>query len=489
MVDLVTQRSPFIDGKFISGDGPALEVVNPATEEVIATVETVSLGQLEGAIQTARRTFDEGVWANTPAVERAKVVTRMAEYLRSKRDAIVDTVIAEAGAPYHNATAIQVDAPIEHAFRIPEIFLAMPEYEHNAQKLTSLAVSGKVANSINRFEPIGVVTAISAYNFPFYLDVWKALPGIMAGCSVNLRPSPLTPLSAMWLGEAADAAGLPPGVLNVIIDNAVEGGKLLTSHPAVDMVTFTGSTPVGRSIMAQAAETVKKVHLELGGKSAAIYLPDSVDDAWQMGLGVFVSHSGQGCAICTRLVVPQDRKQDVIDKILEFAPMLPIGDPTSPDTMMGPLITAAQREKSEKYTQLAVDAGATLVYGGKRPENLDKGYYFEPTILDVPDNSNPAAQDEIFGPVLTVLGYEDVDDAVRIANDSIFGLGGMVYGKDVNQAISVAEKIRTGTVWINTAAPSADAPFGGYKQSGIGREMGVHGFREYQEIKHLYIGS
>jgi acyl-CoA reductase-like NAD-dependent aldehyde dehydrogenase len=340
---------------------------------------------------------------------------------------------------------------------------------------------------MNVYEPVGVVSAISAYNFPFYLNVWKTLPALMAGCSLVLRPSPLTPLSAMLFGEAADAAGLPPGVLNVVIDQAIEGGKLITTHPAVDMVTFTGSTQVGREIMAQAASTVKKVHLELGGKSAAIYLPEAAENAWHMCLGVFMAHQGQGCALTTRILVPHERKAEIMERAAEFARQLPIGDPSDHSVVMGPLITDAQVAKSERYVAAAVEHGATVVTGGHRPAHLDKGHFYEPTLLDLPDNSNPAAQDEIFGPVASVIGYDDVNDAVRIANDSIYGLAGMVFG-ETNAATKVAQQIRSGTVWVNAAAPSGYAPFGGYKQSGVGREMGMHGFREYQEIKHLYIG-
>ena len=253
------------------------------------------------------------------------------------------------------------------------------------------------------------------------------------------------------------------------------------------MVTFTGSTQVGREIMAQAASTVKKVHLELGGKSAAIYLPEAAENAWHMCLGVFMAHQGQGCALTTRILVPHERKAEIMERAAEFARQLPIGDPSDHSVVMGPLITDAQVAKSERYVAAAVEHGATVVTGGHRPAHLDKGHFYEPTLLDLPDNSNPAAQDEIFGPVASVIGYDDVDDAVRIANDSIYGLAGMVFG-DTTNATKVAQRIRSGTIWVNAAAPSGYAPFGGYKQSGVGREMGVHGFREYQELKHLYIG-
>ena len=487
MVGIVEPRRPFIDGKYVPGDGPALAVENPATEETIAEVETASTEQIEQAIGAARRSFDDGVWSEMPAADRAAVVRRMAEYLSDRRDVLIDTIIAEAGAPYENASTIQVGAALEHAHLIPDLFLELAQQEYNPVPPNGLTPSGQVGVSMNVYEPVGVVSAISAYNFPFYLNVWKTLPALMAGCSVVLRPSPLTPLASMLFGEAADAAGLPPGVLNVVIDQAIEGGKLITTHPAVDMVTFTGSTQVGREIMAQAASTVKKVHLELGGKSAAIYLPEAAENAWHMCLGVFMAHQGQGCAVTTRILVPHECKAEIMERAAEFASQLPIGDPSDHSIIMGPLITEAQVAKSERYVAAAVEHGAKVVTGGKRPEHLAKGHFYEPTLLDLPDNSNPAAQDEIFGPVASVIGYSDVDYAVRIANDSIYGLGGMVFG-ETNNAVRVAQRIRTGTVWVNTAAPSGYAPFGGYKQSGVGREMGLHGFREYQELKHLYIG-
>ena len=272
---------------------------------------------------------------------------------------------------------------------IPDLYLGLEQQEYNPIPPTGHSPAGRVAVSMNVYEPVGVVSAISAYNFPFYLNVWKTLPPLMAGCSVVLRPSPLTPLSAMLFGEAADAAGLPSGVLNVVIDQAIEGGKLITTHPAVDMVTFTGSTQVGREIMAQAASTVKKVHLELGGKSAAIYLPEAAENAWHMCLGVFMAHQGQGCALTTRILVPHDRKSEIIERAAEFARQLPIGDPSDHSIVMGPLITDAEVKKSEHYVAAAVEHGATLVTGGRRPAHLDRGHFYEPTLLDLPDNFEP----------------------------------------------------------------------------------------------------
>ncbi|MFZ4585366.1 MAG: aldehyde dehydrogenase family protein [Acidimicrobiia bacterium] len=490
MPQLVQSRQPYIDGKYLSGDGPEIQVEHPADESIIATVESVSEGQIEQAITAARRSFDDGVWANLSKHDRIAALKKMAGYLQDRRDLIVDTVIGEAGAPWQNATQVQVGPPLQHIDDILWMAEQLDDQEYNPIPPNRLNDCGKVGVSMNLYEPIGVVGAISAYNFPFYLNVWKVFPALVQGCSVVLRPSPLTPLSATIFGEAADVAGIPAGVLNIIPDAGIEGGKLLTTHPAVDMVTFTGSSKVGAEIMAQAAGTVKKVHLELGGKSASIYLPDDAENGWQMCMGVFVSHAGQGCALTTRILVPDDRKEEVIEQAKTIGAMLPMGDPYDQNTMIGPLVNDAAVKRSRHFTELAVQDGATVVMGGDTPEGdqFAKGHWFAPTLLDVPSNANRAAQEEIFGPVACVIGYKDVEDAVRIANDSQYGLAGMVWGA-TDQAVEVAKRIRSGTVWVNGAAPSSFAPFGGYKKSGIGREMGLHGLREYQEVKHLFVTS
>jgi acyl-CoA reductase-like NAD-dependent aldehyde dehydrogenase len=264
---------------------------------------------------------------------------------------------------------------------------------------------------------------------------------------------------------------------------------LLTTHPSVDMVSFTGSTVVGRQILAQAAPTVKRVALELGGKSAQIYLPDAVHRAAAGATQVVAMTAGQACVAATRMLVPQDRKDEVLDAVSAAYAGITVGPPSDPAAMMGPLITAAQRERCEHFVAVAEENGGKVAVGGGRPAGLARGYYFEPTVLDLPDNANPAAQEEIFGPVLTVIGYEDLNDAVRIANDSIYGLSGQVYGVDVGTAAAVARRIRSGAVNVNTSMFSAYAPSGGYKQSGLGRERGVEGIRAFQEVKHLCIGE
>jgi acyl-CoA reductase-like NAD-dependent aldehyde dehydrogenase len=317
----------------------------------------------------------------------------------------------------------------------------------------------------------------------------KVIPALLAGNSVILRPSPLTPLSSLVLGAAADAAGLPPGVLSVLVESGSSGAELLSAHPAVDMVSFTGSTAVGRAILGQAAPTIKRVTLELGGKSAQIYLDDAVGRAARGAAAVVAMTAGQACVAATRMLVPQDRKDEVLQAVSQVYGSLKVGSPADPASMVGPVISGVQRARCEQYVAAAVSAGGRVVAGGARPEGLERGYYFQPTVLDVPGNDNPAARDEIFGPVLSVIGYRDIDDAVAIANDSEYGLSGQVYGADVPAAVAVARRLRTGAVNVNAGFFSAYAPGGGYKQSGLGRERGTAGIREFQEVKHMAIGA
>jgi len=485
----VRARQPYIDGKFVVGDGPPLAVENPATEEVVATVETTSVAQVEQAVMAARRAFDTGEWAWADRRERVAAVLRMADWFDQHAAELSATITAEAGATVAMIGTAQVGLPLRHIRAATELYLTLPEQEHTPRPLDEVIGGNRVAASILRYEPVGVVSAITAYNYPLWLAVWKVIPALLTGNTVILRPSPLTPISALAWGEAADAAGLPPGVLNVVVEDDLAGARLMTTAPEVDLVTFTGSTQVGREIMRQGADTVKRLMLELGGKSVQLYLPDAVERAYAGGMGVFAAHSGQACVAPTRMLVPSDRKAEVMEKVAQIASTIVIGDPSDPKVLMGPLITAAQRDKCERYVAAAVEHGAKVVYGGKRPAGLDKGYYFEPTVLDVPDNSNPAAQDEIFGPVLTVLGYDDLDHAVAIANDSIYGLAGQVYSNDLNAAVDVATRIRAGAVSVNGGTTGAYASSGGYKQSGVGRERGVDGIRTFQQIKHLSIGN
>lgn len=489
MADHLAIDELFIDGRFVQGAGARLDVEDPAIETAFATAPTADLAQVDAAIAAAHRAFESGPWARTPVADRVTVLERMANALASRRDELVETTIRETGSPVMLAQWAQVGMALDQARQLPELFATLPEWEHNEMPLDAHlgATGADVMMSIRRFEPCGVVAAITPYNFPLQTNVWKVFSALAAGCSVVLRPSPLTPLSALAFGLAAAEAELPPGALNVIVEPGAEGAHLLTTDPRVDCVSFTGSTAVGRQIGAQAATTVKRLILELGGKSVQLYLPDAVDNVVGGVCTVFGSHSGQACAAQGRVLVPHDRVDDVVERLVGAVRALPVGDPHDSKTLVGPLISASQRQRVLDLVDEGITDGARLVTGGGRPAHLDRGYYVEPTVLVVDDNSNPVAQREVFGPVVTVQGYRDIDHAVAIANDSEYGLSGGVYTADLRAGISIAERIRTGTVQINRPAANAYTPMGGVKQSGVGRERGVAGLREFQEIKHIVV--
>jgi acyl-CoA reductase-like NAD-dependent aldehyde dehydrogenase len=484
---LISERRSYVAGGWVDGDD-ALPVENPADESHVTDVVTTPLREFERAIVEARRANDTGPWASATARDRARVLHAFIDHVEANGSALVETMVAEAGQPRRFAEQAQLLSGVVLARGTIDLFVSMAHEEASPVPVDEL-VRGRVALSIRRHEPIGVVAAITPYNAAIVMAFQKLIPALMAGNSVILRPSPLTPISSLVFGSAADAAGLPPGVLSVVVERGAEGAELLTTHPAVDMVSFTGSTAVGKRILAQAAPTVKRVALELGGKSAQIYLPDAVERAAVGAVAVVAATAGQACVAATRMLVPRDRKDDVLDAVSAAYGAVTVGAPTDPAAMMGPVISAAQRERCERFVALAEEQGGKVAAGGGRPAAFERGYYFEPTVLDLPDNANPAAQEEIFGPVIGVLAYDDLDDAVRIANDSVYGLSAQVYGHDVAVATQVARRLRTGAVNVNTSMFSAYAPSGGYKQSGLGRERGPDGIRAFQEVKHMVIGE
>jgi acyl-CoA reductase-like NAD-dependent aldehyde dehydrogenase len=486
-VDIISEQRTYVAGRWVTGD-ELLAVENPADETHVADITATPLAEFETAIVGARKSFDDGVWANRTPAERAAVLREFLAYIKAQGPALVGTVVLEAGQPQRFAEMTQFYAGLMVANQTIDLYLSMSHEQASPVPVDDL-VRGRVALSIRRHEPVGVVSAITPYNGALIMAFQKLLPALMAGNSVILRPSPLTPISSLVFGAAADACGLPAGVLSVVVESGIAGAELLTSHPGVDMVSFTGSTVAGKRILAQAAPTVKRVSLELGGKSAQIYLPDAVDRAAAGASMVVANTAGQACVAATRMIVPQDRKSEVVEKVCAAYRSLSVGPPSDPSAMLGPVISAAQRDKIEQIVAAAEEQGGKVACGGGRPTNLDRGYYVEPTVVDAPDNTNPAAAQEIFGPVITILGYRDIDDAVAIANDSVYGLSGQVYGGDVAAAVNVARRLRTGAVSVNTTVFSAYAPSGGYKQSGLGRERGPDGIREFQEVKHMSIGE
>ena len=482
-----TENRTYVAGSWVTGD-EVLEVENPADESIAGEVTVTPIGEIERAVLEARQSFDDGRWADLAVDERARRLGAFLDYVESQREDLVATIVAEAGQPVRFAEYSQVRTGVAQGRSYLELYRSLPEHEPNPVPVDEL-VAGRVALSLRRYEPIGVVTAITPYNATLLMAFQKLVPALMAGNSVILRPSPLAPLSSLVLGAAAEAAGLPPGVLSVVVEGGSAGAELLTSHPAVDMVSFTGSTVVGRQILAQAAPTVKRVALELGGKSAQLYLPDALDRVPAGACAAIGMTAGQACVAATRVLVPEEAKEEVLEATARAFGSFVVGDPRDPAVTIGPVISASQRDRCERLVAAATEHGGTVVTGGGRPADQARGYFFEPTLLDLPDNANPAAQEEIFGPVVSVLGYRDLDHAVQIANDSLYGLSGQVYGADVAQATKVAERLRTGAVNVNTGVFSAYASSGGYKQSGLGRERGPEGIRAFQQIKHMAIGE
>ncbi|KUI44158.1 aldehyde dehydrogenase [Mycobacterium sp. IS-1590] len=484
---ILDEHRTFVAGRWVTGQ-EVIGVENPADESHVHDLTVTPLAEVERAIAEARRSFDAGVWADRPVGERARTLHEFIDYVEANAATVVPTLVAEAGQPTRFADMTQMRAGVGIARQTIELYSSMRHEEPSPVPVDDL-VRGRVALSIRRHEPVGVVTAITPYNAALIMGFQKLIPALMAGNSVILRPSPLTPISSLIFAKAAEAAGLPDGVLSVVAETGTAAAELLTSHPAVDMVSFTGSTLAGRRILAQAAPTVKRVSLELGGKSAQIYLADAVDRAAVGAAMVVMSTAGQACVAATRMLVPEHQRAEVLEAVGAAYRNIKVGPPSSADATMGPVISAAQRDRCERLVRAAEENGGKVVCGGGRPAGLDRGYYFEPTVLDLPDNANPAAQEEIFGPVIAVLGYRDIDHAVEIANDTIYGLSGQVYGADVSAAVGVARRLRTGAVNVNTAVFSAYAPSGGYKQSGLGRERGPDGIREFQEVKHISIGE
>jgi acyl-CoA reductase-like NAD-dependent aldehyde dehydrogenase len=472
----------YIDGRWTDGTGTeVISVVNPATEEEIGSAPMGSVADVVSAIEAARRAFDEGPWPRMSPRQRSEALIRMADGLKSRYDELVALSIAEAGSTRALAGSLQVAIPVEHFADLAERVLPRFDFETPLAPLTGHTLSQGVALR----EPAGVAALITAYNFPLFLNLFKVAPALAAGCTAVLKPSPYTPLEALILGEIAAEAELPPGVLSVVTGD-VDASRELTANPMVDVVSFTGSEAVGRQVNRQAADTFKRVVLELGGKSANIICADAdLDKVVSDVIMGFTLHAGQGCSLLTRTLVHKSRHDELVAKIQAGLAHISVGDPAAEDTAMGPLIRESQREKVEGMIDRARRDGAQVAYGGGRPAHLDKGFFVEPTLLVDVHNSMEIVREEVFGPVGVIVSFDDDDDAVRIANDSNFGLGGGVWSGDPVRAYAIARRLRTGTVSVNGGAGgiNPDAPFGGYKHSGLGREWGGYGIQEFVEHK------
>ncbi|WP_373140098.1 aldehyde dehydrogenase [Mycobacterium marinum] len=473
--------SLFIDGKRCEGAAGTFATVNPATEETLGVAADADAGDMDRAIEAARRAFDDTDWSRNTEL-RVRCVRQLRDAMREHIEELRALTISEVGAPRMLTAAAQLEGPVNDL-----AFSADTAESYSwKQDLGAAAPMGIPTRRTLVREAVGVVGAITPWNFPHQINLAKLGPALAAGNTVVLKPAPDTPWCAAVLGELiADCTDIPPGVVNIVTSSEHGLGALLAKDPRVDMVSFTGSTATGRSVMADGAATIKRMFLELGGKSAFIVLDDA-DLAAASSVSAFTAsmHAGQGCAITTRLVVPRARYDEAVAIAAGTMSSIKPGDPDDARTVCGPLISQRQRDRVQGYLDLAIAEGGTFACGGGRPAGRQVGYFIEPTVIaDLTNDARPA-REEIFGPVLTVLAHDGDDDAVRIANDSPYGLSGTVYSGDPQRAADVAARLRVGTVNVNGGVwYCADAPFGGYKQSGIGREMGLAGFEEYLETK------
>jgi acyl-CoA reductase-like NAD-dependent aldehyde dehydrogenase len=475
----------YIGGEWVdAASGETFDVINPATEELIATAPKGGREDAQRAIAAARQAFDSGVWSGLDPEERKRIMLSVIDRLTSLEDELATLETLEAGMTIRATSTLVIGYCINHWD-----YFAREATRPMQEPLDPVSYPTHSYNFVLR-EPFGVCAGIIPWNFPLVMAVWKLGPALAMGNTCVLKPASNTPLTALKLAEVLDETELPKGVVNVITGGGSTVGEELAAHPDVDKVAFTGSTVVGRRIMQLASSTIKNCTLELGGKSPNIVFDDAdMDQAVDGALWATFFHQGQVCESGTRLLLPASSHDDFVERLVERALQIKVGDTMDYETDMGPLVSAAQRETVENYVRIGKEEGAKLVLGGKRPagDGFERGYWFEPTIFTEVDNSMTIAREEIFGPVLAVLKYEDDEDAIRIANDTTYGLAAGVWSRDPDRCLETAKRLRAGTVWINDYhLINCVAPWGGYKQSGIGRELARYGFEAYTEVKHVH---
>ncbi len=486
MTFLQNPSSLYINGAWESA-ADREPVINPATEEVLAYAPLGRADHVDAALAAARQAFDHGPWPRLQPAERQVKLTEFLDAIDRRSTQIIALIVAEAGATQMLARFLQYGIPMQHARHMVALASRPVVTPLPVETTPDWAGGLTLGAGVMVRDPVGVVAAITPYNFPFFLNLGKIIPALALGCTVVLKPSPYTPLQALILGEVAEEVGLPRGTFN-IVTGGIEAGEMLTSDRRVDLVSFTGSDTVGSAIQAQAAPTLKRLLLELGGKSAMIVRQDAdLAAAAQNGLGGFTIHSGQGCALLTRHLVHNSVRGDYVERVKTLLAAVKIGNPADPSVSMGPLIRDVARRRTETYVDVATAEGATLISGGKRPQGLDRGFFYEPTLFDNVHNTHRIAQEEVFGPIGVVIGYDTDEEAIAIANDSDFGLSGAVFSADVGRAYEIALQMRTGGVAINGGGGrmSSHAPFGGVKRSGYGREYGLEGLNEFTSIKTI----
>jgi acyl-CoA reductase-like NAD-dependent aldehyde dehydrogenase len=463
----------YIDGEWVRSTGSArIEVLSASTEEVIGSVPEGTPDDVDRAVTAARRAFES--WSQTSVEERAQYLERIYQGLSTRIERIARLIAAEVGMPLHMATAIQAGLPIMTTGQMATLVRTFPFEE-------------EVGNSLVVREPVGVVGCITPWNYPLHQTMNKVAPALAAGCTVVLKPSEVAPFTAFVLAEIVEEAELPAGVFNLVTGVGPVVGEAIVSHPLVDAVSFTGSTRAGKRIAELAAATVKRVTLEMGGKSANLILDDAdLEKAVRAGVNNAFLNSGQTCTALTRMLVPRDRQADAERIATEQAAKLTVGDPFDESSRLGPLVSAVQRDRVVGYIRKGIEEGARLVAGGPdAPAGLHRGYYVQPTIFADVRPDMVIAQEEIFGPVLSIIPYDSEEEAVGIANDTIYGLAGAVWSGDPERAERVARRLRTGQVDVNGGRFNPAAPFGGFKQSGVGRELGRFGLEEFLEVKSL----
>lgn len=468
-----TYSNLYIDGHWVAPAGAdTIEVVNSHTEAVIATIPAAGVADVDAAVAAARAAFDG--WAQVDPEVRAGYLQKIAHGLTARKDELAQAIAAEVGMPLKLAARVQIGLPIWH-------------WGNYAKLAAEFVRQQQVGNSLVVREPVGVVACITPWNFPLSQVTLKVAAALAAGCTVVLKPSEVAPINTFILAEVIAESGLPAGVFNLVTGYGPVVGEALAAHPLVDMVSFTGSTRAGKRVAELAAASVKRVALELGGKSASVLMPDADFGAAVKGtVAACFLNSGQTCSAHTRMLVPESRLQEAKDIAKAAAQTYVVGDPLAADSKLGPLVSALQRDRVVGYIKQGIAQGMELVIGGTEAPRTP-GFYVQPTIFATDDSKAVLAQEEVFGPVLTIISYTDEEDAIRIANDSLYGLGGAVWAGSDAEAIRVARRIRTGQVDINGGPFNPQAPFGGYKQSGTGRENGTYGLEEYLQYKSLQL--
>jgi acyl-CoA reductase-like NAD-dependent aldehyde dehydrogenase len=469
---MLTRDKLFIGGEWVEPEGDGtITVVNPTTEEPLGTVPAGTAADVDKAVAAARRAFPG--WSVTTVEERKDFLRRFAEVMDRRGDELAELIMAEVGSPVGIARPAQVG-------------FALNTLRAHIEVLDRVRWEERIANSIVVKEPVGVVGCITPWNFPLQLMMAKIAPVLSAGCTMVLKPTEVKPLTAFVMAGILDEAGLPPGVFNLVSGDGPTVGEALASHPDVDMISLTGSTAAGRRVAELASQTVKRLHLELGGKSANVILDDAdLERAVRTGIDQVFFGTGQTCLAWSRMLVPRARLEEAKEIARRVAEGYRVGEPEDPESDLGPVVSEVQRDRVRGLIEKGIEEGAEVVTGGsEQPEDLAHGFFIRPTIL-VGDNDMTVAKQEIFGPVVLIVPYEDEEDAIRIANDSIYGLHGAVWSEDIDRATKVARRIQTGRIDINGAPLNLVSPFGGFKQSGLGRELGVYGIEEFLEAKSL----